>query len=256
LDIPEDKLINDKNHILIVIDNDKKIVACIRYHYLGIFTSSLNEEIFCVDCFCVNKQWRRKGVGDYLLTYLHTYVNNNNIPHSLFLKEGRKLNIIHRPLYSGVYVYRKLNSHIESNYVKSLTVKQAYKLIDMFLELNSNLFVVRNIHTSNQYWKLYKRDTYKVLVCFQDTYQSFQTDKLNHIAWVTAWIESPNMTDKYREEASKELSDMMYPEFDYVWFNKKWTGNDTRWVVDGSFYWYSYQWTTNITINQSYCILC
>jgi hypothetical protein len=118
------------------------------------------------------------------------------------------------------------------------------------------MFIIRNILSTNQIWKLYKKDTYKVLVCFQDAYQRFEENgRMKRIAWATAWIESPNMTDNIREEASKELSDTMYPDFDYVWMNKEWVGNNDMWKIDGPFHWYSYQWTTCINIKKSYCIL-
>lgn len=254
LDIPENHLLGDKDHILIVIDTDKNIIGCIRYHYLGVFISSNNQEIYCEDCFTVKREWRKKGVGDYLLTQLHIYVNKNNIPYSMFLKEGRNLTIIHSPLYTGLYVFRKLDAQYSKN-VLSISINQAYKLMDIFQELNK-IFIIRNVQSTNQYWKLYKKDTYKVLVCFQDAFQNFkEKEEIKKICWATAWIESPNMIDKYREEASRELSALMYPEFDYVWMNKEWTGNDTDWKIDGFFHWYPYQWTTNISIKKSYCIL-
>jgi hypothetical protein len=61
LDIPEDKLLGSKDHIIIVRDIDKNIIGCIRYHYLGIFVTSDNQEIYCEDCFTVHKKWRGKG---------------------------------------------------------------------------------------------------------------------------------------------------------------------------------------------------
>ena len=256
LDIPVDQLLGDKDHIIIVRDVDRNIIGCIRYHYLGIFIANGNEEIYCVDCFCVNKKWRGKGIGDYLLTRLHIYVNKNNIPYSLFLKEGINLSIVHSPIYTSTYVYRQLVQTVESDNIKSLTVRQAYNLMDLFRELNFGIFIIRNINSTNQIWKLYKKDTYKVLVCFQDAYQKFEEDgKIKKIAWATAWIESPNVTDNIREEASKVLSDTMYPLFDYVWMNKEWIGNSPIWKIDGPFHWYSYQWTTCINIKKSYCIL-
>jgi hypothetical protein len=270
LDIPEKQLLGTKDNIIILKDVDTNIVGCIRYHYLGIFisdinnTNNINNEIYCVDCFCVNNKWRRKGVGDYLLTTLHKYVNANNIPYSMFLKEGRNLSIIHSPLYTGIYVYRKLDGcdtiYITQtvNTIKSLSVPEAYKLMDLFRELNTDLFIVRNMDSTNQMWRLYNNNTYKVLACFQDAYQRFEEDgEMKKIAWCTGWIESPNMTDEYREEASRELSDTMYPDFDYVWMNKEWCGNNTNndWKIDGPFNWYTYQWTTSINIKKSYCIL-
>ena len=256
LDIPESQLLGEKDHIVIVKDLNGDIAGCIRYHYLGTFISSdKKEEIYCVDCFTVYKSWRSKGVGDYLLTFLHNYVNTHNIPYAMFLKEGQNLSIIHAPLYIGIYVFRELQ--VSKSNIRVLTPAQAYKLMDIFNELNQML-IIRNINSTNQNWKLYEKGMYKVLACFQDAYQRFEENgKIKKICWATGWIESPNMTDEYREEASRELSDSMYPDFDYVWMNKKWIGNNKRneWKIDGPFHWYSYQWTSSININNSYCIL-
>ena len=255
LDIPESQLLGKKDHIVIVRDLNGDIAGCIRYHYLGVFVKP-NQEIYCVDCFTVYKTWRRKGLGDYLLTFLHNYVNEHNIPYSMFLKEGRNLSIIHTPIYTGIYVFRELQLSKSPN-IRILTPAQAYKLIDISSELNQML-IIRNINSTNQSWKLYEKGTYKVLACFQDAYQSFKVKRqIKKICWATGWIESPNMTDEYREEASRELSDSMYPDFDYVWMNKKWIGNNrtSEWKIDGLFHWYSYQWTSSISINNSYCIL-
>ena len=270
LDIPESQLLGEKDHIVIVRDINGDIAGCIRYHYLGEFIKQ-NQEIYCVDCFTVYKSWRRKGVGDYLLTFLHNYVNEHNIPYAMFLKEGRNLSITHTPLYTGIYVFRELQLRKSKN-IRVLTPQQAYKLMDISSELNQ-ILIIRNINSTNQNWKLYENGLYKVLACFQDAYQSFKAKRpeakrpeakrpeengqIKKICWATGWIESPNMTDEYREEASRELSDSMYQDFDYVWMNKKWIGNNrtNEWKIDGLFHWYSYQWTSSININNSYCIL-
>jgi hypothetical protein len=252
LDIPEDKLCGEKDIVMYVKDIDKKIVGCIRYHYLGRFITGSNEEIYCEDCFCIHNSWRKKGIGDYLLTKLHIYVNKNKIPYSMFLKEGPLLSIIHTPLYTGLYVYRKVNNISHPN-ITSLTIKEAYKMMDIFYEFNHDIFIIRNKKNINQYWKLYRKDNYKVLACIQDTYQRFGKD--NRIGWITCWIESSNMTDNCREDASKEISDSMCNEFEYIWGNKEWIGNSTEWTPDGQFHWYIYQWATNINIKRSYCIL-
>jgi hypothetical protein len=255
LDIPEDKVLGKKDTIIIVLDIDKKIIGCVRYHYLGIFSSDLTPAIYCVDCFCVNKQWRKRGVGDYLLTTLHIYVNRHNIPYCFFLKEGPRVSTIQTPLYTSRYVFRKLEYRELSKNVQSLTVRQAYALMDIMMELNPTI-VIRNVDQENQFWKLYKNDNYKVLVCFQDTYQRFkENEKMNRMCWATAWLESSNMTDDYREEASKELSAMMFPEFDYVWMDRVWIGRQGDWKDDGPFHWYSYQWTSSVNIKRCYCIL-
>ena len=241
LDIPENKICGKKD-ILIHVKN-KEIIGCIRYHYIGSF---LDKEMYCVDCFCIHPSWRKKGLGDFLLTKLHIYVNENKIPYSMFLKEGPQLSILVKPLYSGIYVYRKIQNN--TNNIISLTVEEAYKLIDIFCEFNP-IFIIKN--NSEQYWRLYKNGIHTVLACIQDTYQYIYGKK---IGWITGWIESP-ISDEYRAEASKQISDSMYGIFDYIWGNKKWIGNSTEWKIDGQFHWYSYQWNTSININTSYCIL-
>ncbi len=125
--------------------------------------------------------------------------------------------------------------------------------MDVFRELRRDLFIIRNSTNPNQYWRLYKKDTYKILVCFQDTYQIDENGK--KLCWATAWIESPNITDNIREEASRELSASMYPQFDLCWINKEWSGNSSLWKEDGPFHWYCYQWASSINIKKSYCIL-
>jgi hypothetical protein len=255
LDIPEDKLLGERDYILIVRDIEKNIVGCIRYHYLGIFVTADNQEIYCEDCFCIHPKWRKKGVGDYLLTKLHIFVNKNNIPYSMFLKEGPKLSIISEPFYSGIYVFRE-TKYCEIKNTTSLTITQAYNLMDMFREFNNNLFIVRNNKSTNQIWKLYQKETSKILVCFQDAYQRFEEKGKNKkIGWITGWFESPNITDNFRKEASQELADSMYHTFDYIWANLDWTNDPDNWKVDGYFNWYLYQWASSASIKRSYCIL-
>ena len=254
LDIPEDKLIQEKDHILFVRDITQAIVGCIRYHYIGTFINT-NKEIYCEDCFCIHPSWRKKGLGDYLLTHLHIYLNTNNIPYSIFLKEGSNLSIIHKPFYSSTYVFRQ-SIPSKSNNILSLSINKAYKILDIFYKLNPNLFIIRDKDNQNQFWRLYSKSSQKVLACIQDTYQQFEeNNKIKKIGWITAWIESPNMTDSFREEASKEISDSVHEIFDYIWTNKAHVGKSNLWKDDGPFHWYLYQWTTSLKLNNSYCLL-
>jgi hypothetical protein len=256
LDIPEEHILGGRDIIIAATDVDRNIIGCIRYHYMGIFIPQ-NKDIFCVDCFCIKKEWRKKGVGDYLLTVLHRYVNDNNIPYCMFLKEGSVLPIMHAYHYSSKYVYRELGPTIRSSNIEHISVAAAYKLMDIMTELHPNTFIIRNYESQNQRWFLYKNGHYKVLVCFQDTFQKvLENGKYKRICWVTGWFESSNITDKCREEASKQLTDIMYPEFDYVWMDRVWIGNAALiWKDDGPFSWYLYQWATNINIKGNYCIL-
>lgn len=259
LDIPENHLLPSEDHIIIIETTlSKEIIGCIRYHYLGEFITSPIRQIYCVDCFCIHPDYRKKGLGDFLLTTLHNFANRLNIPFSLFLKEGPKLSIIHTPLYSSRYVYRKLSTFTSSPFVFSLSPTNAFQLMDIYRKFIPYLCIIRNSNTDNQKWLLYKNKMTYVLVCFQDTFQWFldKDGKKNKIVWITAWFESSGLTDDCREEASKQLSDYLAPEFQYIWMNKEWCSKKSSiWKDDGAFHWYTYQWCSSAKITKSYCIM-
>jgi hypothetical protein len=253
LDIPENKILLENDLLLYVEDKNNKIVGCIRYHYIGIFK---DKDMYCEDCFCIHPDWRKRGIGDYLLNELHIIVNNKNKPYSMFLKEGRQLSIIHTPFYSGIYIFKEIKNE-SIRHVQSISIDIAYKILDIFNKFNNNLFIIKNINNNNQKWKLYKNGINIVLACIQNTYQYFkENNNTKRMCWITAWLESPNITETYRDDALKEITAAAYPEFQYIWANKDWIGDMSKdWKLDGMFHWYLYQWTTNINIKKSYCIL-
>lgn len=251
LDYSENTLLGKQDELLIVRDVHE-IAGTLRYKYAGEFVTSNKESIYLVDCFCIHPQWRRKGIGDYLLTQLHRRSNQKGRPYALFLKEGAPLSIWLPPLYTGTYVYREIRVMERSSCITSLYVSQAYRIMDHYRVLQPNLFVIRNPTSINQIWKLYRRGIHSVLCGIQDSYQRIGTKKMG---WITAWIESPALTDDIREEASRMLSDACYPRFNMIWMDKQWMGNSTLWTVDGEFHWYAYQWTTNVSIQRSYCMM-
>jgi hypothetical protein len=90
------------------------------------------------------------------------------------------------------------------------------------------------------------------LACIQDTQQTLHDKKMG---WITAWIESPGITDIMRKDASYQLSEV--DQFDLIWMDWRWINysTDKNWIVDGPFYWYTYQWTSSILIHKSYCFI-
>ena len=243
----EAHLIGKKDDFLLLREDDE-IIGTLRYHYVGEFMN--REPIYLVDCFCIHPSWRHKGIGDYLLTQLHRRSNAAHRPYALFLKEGASLPIWLPPFYTGTYVYRELYRTEKSPYVTSLSVSQAYRIMDHYRVLQPSLVVIRNANSINQLWKIYRKGIHSVLIGIQDSYQQMDRKKMG---WITAWMESPALTDDIREEASRMLSDACYPRFDMIWMDQKW-GNDS-WKTDGQFHWYTYQWTTSSTITRSYCMM-
>ena len=256
LDIPEMELLPTKDSLFFVKDSTHAIAGCIRYHFLGSFQ---DQPMYVVDCFCIHPSWRKKGVGDYLLTVLHDFVNKNNIPYCLFLKEGQSLSILSFPIYSSRYAVRCLERIPFSTHphVYSLSIHQAHRAIDLFQECNPSLFIVRNRENiSNQIWKLYRKGIYTIIACIQDTYQWFiQDNEKKRMGWITCWIESPGIPSSIQEEASIAIADSVGESFDYLWTNEEWTGDSNQWMIDGYFHWYSYQWSTSIRIQNQYCIV-
>jgi GNAT superfamily N-acetyltransferase len=257
LDIPEDDLVSEKDLLFYVEDKTGIIVGCIRYHFLGSFLTDNHQPMYVVDCFCIHPSWRKKGVGDYLLTILHRYANNHGIPYCLFLKEGSSLSILHPPLFSSRYVYKQVEPGTSCPFIQNLSYQQAYQRLLVFHELQPDrCIIVDKNRGKNQWWKLYQKEGVTILVCFQSAYQWFiEKGQKRRIGWVTCWLESSNATSTHRAEASEFLCDSMNDIFDYVWMNEEWTGQSSKWSMDGAFHWYAYQWATSIHLKGGYCIL-
>jgi GNAT superfamily N-acetyltransferase len=251
LDIPESQLLLKRDYLFYIKDKEGKIAGTIRYRYTGELFVDNRPAIYRVDAFCIRPDWRKKGVGDYLLTELQRYATANGQPYAMFLKEGPHLSITHFPLYSSTYVYRYIKTNINvAPHVRLFSSLQAYHMLDLYHRIYPNVCIIRN-QNGNQHWRYYKNGYSTILACFQDTYQRLEGKRM---AWCTAWLESSVVTDDIRKEAAIELTSIL-PSFDYVWMNKRWVGNHSAWKQDGGFHWYTYQWSTNRTVDVSMCML-
>ena len=239
LDIPEDILLGPKDHIFVLRDETDELVGTIRYHYMGEATVL----IYVVDAFCIHPAWRQKGLGDYLLTELHRYANQNGIPYAMFLKEGPSVSTLAPPFYTGTYVYRALHRTVVCSNLMELTVEEAHRMMRAYHTVLPNRMMIWN-KSANQRWRWYRRGNQSIMICIQDTYQRKEGKK---IAWATAWLESPNVTDEIRREAATAVAEDLYPAFDYLWMNQMWVGGSEEWTIDGPFHWYTYQWATSMT---------
>ena len=248
-----------------VVRDEKRIVGCVRYHPMGLLHSPHSthstrsqrsplqgeQPIYLVDAFCVHPRWRGKGIAAYLLSCLHRHSNQRGRPHALFLKEGAPLPIFQAPLYSGQYVYRFVTRQSHSC-VQDLTVEQAARCIEIFMQFQPDLFVIWNPKAKQQ-WKAYRKGQHHVLACVQDTHQRIGRQT---IGWVTAWFESPHLPEEVRADAARTLTDTML--FDAVWMDRAWITDcisESIWIPDGWFHWYAYQWTTSLTFGRSYCVV-
>ena len=260
LDIPESHLLGPMDYFLLAREKER-LVGTIRYRYVGELMADGSPSIYRVDAFCIHPDWRKKGVGDYLLTELQRYVTINGRPYSMFLKEGYYLPIMYNPIYSGEYVFRRLPIQQTSPHVRTISAEQAYRFIDIYHRIYPQVCIIRNDTGLGQQWRLYKKGYHMILACFQDTHQ-WMDKKKGCMGWCTAWLESSVVTEEIREEAAIALTNTL-PSFDYVWMNKRWTGNNGAycpvkngtWTDDGTFHWYTYQWSTNCVMDISMCLL-
>ena len=257
-----DTLLPPRDHLLILQGKDASLLGTIRYHFIGhLHTPVPTPEgpcpIYLVDAFCLHSDHRRKGWGSVLLAELHCHADRQGIPHALFLKEGTCLPVLPLPMYSGRYVYRHLDSSqtASSQYVRHLNSTHAMEWIAIYHTCQPHTLMITSPNTECE-WRVYYNDHRWVLACFQDTHQRWITPhQEERMGWCTVWLESPDLTPEQRHEASLLLSDSVATHFDWVWMNRKWTSGMNPWIEDGGFHWYTYQWTTNLSMAQSYALM-
>ena len=143
LDIPESHLLNRTDYFFLAREKGR-LVGTIRYRYVGQLMDENDPSIHRVDAFCIHPEWRKRGVGDYLLTELQRYATATGRPFAMFLKEGFYLPIAHQPLYSGQYVFRRIHAQQTNPHVRTLSVEQAHRLIDVYHRIYPQVCIIRN----------------------------------------------------------------------------------------------------------------
>ena len=211
-----------------------EIQATIRYKYAGTFEG---QSIYLIDCFCAKE--RKTGVASQLLAALHT--RTEQVPYSLFLKEGRPVPG-QTALYTSMYMYRKRQPTTESCLL--LQTRQAYALVNAYRRIHKDLFWLAEVSNPNQHWYLWKQGSLWSLACFQD---SFQEKEGHKIGWMTAFVGNTR-------EGLEPLVDAC--PFPWIWADQGWISELERWSFDGPFHWYTYRWTTSLVPGAGLALRC
>ena len=251
-----DLLSHRTSQIVIYIQDTttSEIVASIRYKYAGHFEK---KQISLVDCFCIAPEWRKKGLGTYLLTALHNYAMSLNIGFCLFLKESAPQFTFIRPFYSSSYLFTKVKPLVQRlvqtmQTPQTIQTSQANAIIRAFTSIYPDTFILMNISPEQQktiHWRFFRSGSNLVLASFQDSGQ-IHTDG-GKIGWCTGCLQTafPN-----KIQVIDEIVDSL--PFDWVWIDRVFI-NDTsrqRWKEDGQFHWYTYQWSTCLNLGDSYIL--
>ncbi len=80
------------------------------------------------------------------------------------------------------------------------------------------------------------------------------------MGWVTVWLESPLVTPVIRRKAALAISESI-TEYEWLWMNGHWAGYcpteiSPPWRADGGFHWYTYQFTTRLSTERGFGIMC
>jgi GNAT superfamily N-acetyltransferase len=242
---------------ILVVEDNNSIVGTLRSRPAGTFEEN---KIYLIDLFCVRSDWRRTGVGSYLLSELSRQCANEGIHNFIFLKEGRPLNILGlHPIYSSYYVYRYVkNLDVTTSAAQEIQKWHAYKLIHSYAMLRPDTFLILNQETKNQNWFIYKTEKAWILALIQNSYQSFPptgSTPAETLGWCCGWIESPTVTEEFRSKAAEEITTAAARLYDWIWMDQVWVGNNSKFAIDGQFHWYSYQWASSLSPGQSYIIM-
>jgi hypothetical protein len=266
------------------------LVGCIRYRLWArsqpiASTATLDEipencqNIFAVDCFCVDRRFRSKGrkIGTWLLKYLHYFANTNAIPYAVFMKEGKPLAIPSWPFRSGIYAWirvppdRRLDAlsrlplsqihedkalfwlHNYLNLQNNLTAKSS-QLANKLLKSSDNprLYPMRH-NQHNAFWYLY-RDSISlwILIRVENTNQIHT--KGGNIGYFTD-IYVSHMFNSDKNGLSGLLNEIAchvarIHNYSWMWLDSEFVvvsettaeTAETNWKVDGPYSWYGFQW--------------
>jgi hypothetical protein len=214
--------------ILIARDQTDLLVGCIRYKYSGDLEG---HPIHCIDCFCIHPMYRGSGLASRLLLKIHEYTNRLGKRYSIFLKEGRPIPSV-SPFYSSTYVYKAVTvTDRSSQLVKQISADLAARLVSVYQQMYPPTFWIHSVTNPNQSWYFYKQKSEFLLVCLQDSFQTFQDKR---IGWLTACFRSGSVSiDTILRSVSG---------YGWIWTDRAFLRDEEGWHTDGPFHWYGYQW--------------
>jgi len=216
--------------ILIARDQTDLLVGCIRYKFSGVFQQ---QPIHCIDCFCVHPMYRGSGLASQLLLEIHEYTNRLGKRYSIFLKEGKPVPSV-SPFYSSTYVYKAISGSDRSNkLMKQITPELASRLVSIYQQFYPDTFWIHSVTNPNQSWYLYKQNAEFLLVCLQDSFQTFQGQR---IGWLTACFRSGSVS------INTVIGSVQ--TYGWIWMDRAFLRDEKGWLEDGAFHWYGYQWTS------------
>ena len=227
--------------ILLARDRTDLLVGCIRYKYSGELEGN---PIHSIDCFCVHPTYRGSGLASQLLLEIHEYTNRLDKRYSIFLKEGRPIPSVNS-FYSSTYVYKAVTvSDRPNKLVKQITPELASRLVSVYQQLHPDTFWIHSMTNPNQSWYLYKQNSDFLLVCLQDSFQTFQDKR---IGWLTACFRSGSV--------SIDIMIGSVYEYGWIWMDRAFLRDEKGWLEDGAFHWYRYQWTSCLRPKGCYGII-
>lgn len=238
-----------------------RICGCISSLPLGTIsrgaaTSAFNLRL--IQNFCVDKQLRKKGIGNKLLHAIWKDTRSIGEDATIFLKEGAPLLIAGPPLYSSRWVYRRCladEGGIGCQQIPTCSPSTSY-LIDEFVrrsESADSIIYNTPITASNTVLILYKGIRGQILVAFASAKQLHPSD--NKAIWYqTGWLEQGTILQTERQFAAKHISSKCasITGCGWIWLDVKVFkdgGVPLLWKNDGPFHYYAFHWTASLYNN-------
>ena len=249
--------INQGTIYLLVYDNNKEIVGCISASQLGNIEPGNEIKIRLIREFCISSEWRKKGLGSYLLLKIWDVLKHISEDSVLFLKEGSPIPSAGIPLYSSRWLYKIIYNNQFEIYKSKIIEKSEYSHILKSFSDNYELSIYntfpQNLHTDTLilYYKGFKGE---ILCAMTDAKQ--QMNEIN-MWYMTGWYVKGELLDSESCQAAEEFGKIIAAKSRQhavaVWLDEKVlteavTAN-SNWKKDGPFNWYVFQLTTGIYKN-------
>lgn len=248
LKIPPSELYENSVYTFVWLSENSMPIGTIRYRPW----CEVNKKIYWqVDCFCVDSNHRSKGIGTWLLKYLHSWANFHGVPYAIFIKEGQPLPIPRLPFKTGVYAFVDINNlskdiHYKNINLQKITSSIAKKWIKPLAGSEEKRYIPIDIESSyTSFWYLYKSNSVWLILRAEKTNQFGPTGQLG---WLTNIYSSPSWNTISFQEQTRHITACCTKistnhGWGSIWIDSEWveTGDDSLWKLDGPYYFYSFQ---------------
>lgn len=243
-----ENIIADPNYDILIVLIEGRIVGTVMARSLGYWTRAPalhgNFSTSWIDMYCVAADWRHRGVGRSLLFGVYDVLRRKGRESAVFLKEGAPL--LMPSICSSFYSWRRVRPEEVARSVDQWT-RADFDDWARTAQLKNTIY---NSGVSESLIIAYAAQNAWLVAAFTPAHQLHPEDN-QPLIWMTGCAADGPIAPNEKKEAMLQLSTAAARHFNthWIWVDGFHAPPDERWLRDGLYHIYAFNWNPGVFFN-------